>query len=181
MSTPNGTDGRAQYLAFGLAGGEYAIGILRVREILQYEEITRVPSTPRSIRGVINLRGSVVPVVDLAAKLGLPEAPVTRHSCILVIDAAREGGAVVTGLVVDAVSEVVELGRDDVEEPPSFGPGVAVNFLLGLGKVGRRFVHLIDIDWILSADEAALAAAVEAQRAAGDGGTAASGLSDEVR
>jgi purine-binding chemotaxis protein CheW len=153
MSTPNGTDARAQYLAFGLAGGEYAIGILRVREILQYEEITRVPSTPRSIRGVINLRGSVVPVVDLAVKFGLGETPVGKRTCILVFEARVDGADTVLGLVTDSVTEVIELGPADIEKPPSFGTGVQVEYLVGMGKLGRRFVLLLDLEKVLSAGE----------------------------
>ncbi len=148
---------RQQYLAFTLAGGEYAIGILKVREILQYEEITKVPSTPRFVRGVINLRGSVIPVVDLAVKFGFPVAPLTKRTCILVVEPALDGVAAVMGLVADAVSEVIELGPDDVEEPPSFGTRVKVDYLVGVGKVGRKFVLLLDIDKILSADERNLA------------------------
>jgi len=152
---------RQQYLAFTLAGGDYAIGILKVKEILQYEEITKVPSTPRSIRGVLNLRGSVVPVVDLAVKFGLPESSVTKRTCVLVAETALDGQAAVMGLVADAVSEVIELGADDVEEPPAFGTRVKVDYLIGMGKVGRRFVLLLDIDKVLSADERDLAAALE--------------------
>ncbi len=150
---------RQQYLAFTLAGGEYAVGILKVKEILQYEELTRVPSTPRSIRGVLNLRGSVIPVVDLAVKFGLPEAPVTKRTCVLVVETAFGGIPTVMGLVADAVSEVIELGPDDVEAPPAFGTRVRVDHLVGLGKVGKKFVLLLDIDKVLSADEQDLVAA----------------------
>lgn len=152
---------RKQYLAFTLAGGAYAVGILKVKEILQFEEITTVPSTPRSIRGVLNLRGSVVAVVDLALKCGLPETPVTGRTCVLVVETGLDGGAAVMGLMVDAVSEVIELGTDDVEEPPAFGARVKVDYLLGIGKVGRKFVLLLDIDKIVSSDERELASALE--------------------
>jgi purine-binding chemotaxis protein CheW len=150
---------RQQHLAFSLAGGSYAVGILNVKEILQYEEITPVPSTPRSIRGVLNLRGSVVPVVDLAVKFGLPASPVTKRTCVLVVETALEGVATVMGLIADAVSEVIELGPADIEEPPAFGTRIKVDYLLGMGKVGKRFVLLLDIDKVLSADERELAAA----------------------
>ena len=153
---------RQQYLAFVLAGGDYAVGILKVKEILQYEGVTHVPSTPRSIRGVINLRGSVVPVVDLAVKFGLPEAPVTNRTCVLVVDTLFDGVPAVVGLMSDAVSEVIDLGADDVEQPPSFGTHVKVDYLHGVGKVGKRFVLLLDIDRVLSADERDLTTVIEA-------------------
>ncbi|BDG04251.1 chemotaxis protein CheW [Anaeromyxobacter oryzae] len=156
----NDTD-RAQHLSFSLAGCEYGVGILKVKEILQYEEITRVPSTPRSVRGVINLRGAVVPVIDLAAKFGLPETAVTRLTCILIVEAVLDGQPTVIGVMADAVREVIELGPDDVEPPPTFGTQVRVDYLLGMGKVGKRFVLLLDIDRVISADEKEFAAAVK--------------------
>lgn len=166
---PSEATERRQYLAFTLAGGDYAVGILKVKEILQYEEITKVPSTPRSIRGVLNLRGSVVPAVDLAVKFGLPEPPVTKRTCVLVVETAFDGLATVMGLVVDAVSEVIELGPADVEEPPAFGTRVKVDYLLGMGKVGKKFVLLLDIDKVLSADERDLAAPEQGPLALAEG------------
>ena len=156
MSSPGE---RQQYLAFGLAGGDYAVGILKVKEILQYDEITPVPSTPPSIRGVLNLRGSVVPVVDLAVKFGAPAAAVTKRTCVLVVETSLDGVAAVMGLVADAVSEVIELRPDDIEAPPTFGTRVKVDYLLGMGRAGKKFVLLLDIDRVLSADERELAAA----------------------
>jgi purine-binding chemotaxis protein CheW len=157
------TDGldRKQYLSFTLGGGDYAVGILQVKEILQYEAITPVPGTPPSIRGVINLRGSVVAVVDLAVKLGLPEAPITRFACILIVEVALEGTRTVMGVMTDSVSEVIDLGPEDVEAPPSFGTQVRVDHLLGMGKIGKKFVLLLDIDRAISAGEKELAAVLE--------------------
>ena len=177
MSSATEPGERRQYLAFALAGGDYAVGILKVKEILQYEEITRVPSTPRSIRGVLNLRGSVVPAVDLAVKFGLPESPVTKRTCVLVVETAFDGVPTVMGLVADAVSEVIDLGPADVEEPPAFGTHVDVDYLLGMGKVGKKFVLLLDIDRVLSADEHELTAAAMAAAAqpAAERGEAAQG------
>jgi purine-binding chemotaxis protein CheW len=149
---------RQQYLAFSLAGGDYAVGILKVKEILQYEEVTPVPSTPPSIRGVLNLRGSVVPVVDLAVKFRAPAAVVTKRTCVLVVETVLDGVAAVMGLVADAVSEVIELRDDDVEEPPTFGTRVKLDYLRGMGKAGKKFVLLLDIDKVLTADERELAA-----------------------
>ncbi len=148
---------RRQYLSFSLAGSDYGVGILQVKEILQYEAATRVPSVPASVRGVINLRGQVVPVVDLAVKFGLAETPVTPRTCILIVEATLGGERAVMGVVADAVSEVLELGADDVEPPPPFGTHVRVDYLVGMGKVGRSFVLLLDLDRVLSADEKELA------------------------
>jgi purine-binding chemotaxis protein CheW len=156
------TTNRTQYLSFSLRGTEYAVGILKVKEILQYEATTRVPSTPRSVRGVINLRGQVVPVVDLAAKFGLGETEPSRLTCILIVEALLEGTPAVVGVMADSVQEVIELGKDDVEPPPAFGTQVKVDFLLGVGKIGKRFVLLIDLDRVISADEKEFAREVAA-------------------
>jgi purine-binding chemotaxis protein CheW len=153
--------GVRQYLSFSLGGIECALSIVTVREILQYEAITRIPSVPPSIRGVINRRGSVVPVIDLARKFGLPEAPVTRLSCILIVEAQLGGEPVTMGLLVDSVSEVVDLAPGDVEPPPAFGARVRIDFLVGMGKVAKGFLLILDLDRILSADELVAAAAVE--------------------
>src|SRR5690349_17283477 len=124
--SPSDTTQRNQYLSFTLAGSDYAVGILQVKEILQYEGVTRVPSVPPSIRGVINLRGAVVPVLDLAVKFGLPATPVTKRTCVLIVEAAVEGERMVMGVMADAVREVLELGPEEVEPPPSFGTKVRV-------------------------------------------------------
>lgn len=151
---------RQQYLSFVLAGGDYAIPILKLREILQHEGLTRVPGTPRSIRGVLNLRGRVVPVVDLALKFGLDETAETRWTCVLVVEAAHRGEQMLVGVMADSVREVMDLRAEDVEKPPAFGPDVRVDWLIGMGKLERRFVLLLDIDRVLSTDERDLAAAL---------------------
>jgi purine-binding chemotaxis protein CheW len=148
---------RGQYLSFSLAGNDYAVGILQVKEILQCETVTRVPSVPRSIRGVINLRGAVVPVLDLAVKFGLPETAVTKRACILIVEAALAGERTVIGLMADAVREVLELGPEEIAPPPSFGTQVRVDFLVGMGKAGKGFVLLLDLDRVVSAGENELA------------------------
>jgi purine-binding chemotaxis protein CheW len=142
-----------QYLGFQIAEEEYAIDILRVREILEYDEVTRVPTTPPSIRGVINLRGRVVPVVDLAVRFGLPEREVTRKTCIVVVEVDLEGESTVLGVLADSVSQVMDLAAGDVVPPPPFGSRVRVDWLRGIGRVDRRFVLLLDIDRVLSAEE----------------------------
>ncbi len=154
---------RRQFLSFALAGGQYGLGILKVKEILQFETVTRVPGTPPSVRGVINLRGSVVPVVDLAVKFGLPETPVTKWTCILIVESAFGQEKAVVGIVADAVNAVIELGPDDIEAAPSFGTRVRLEHLLGMGKVDGQFVLLLDLDRVLSAEERELAADVEAR------------------
>jgi len=148
---------RRQYLSFSLAGNDYAVGILQVKEILQYETVTRIPSVPASTRGVINLRGAVVPVVDLAVKFGLAGTEVTKRTCILIVEANLGGERTVMGLMADAVREVLELGPEEIEPPPSFGTLVRVDFLVGMGKADKGFVLLLDLDRVLSAGEQELA------------------------
>ncbi|HKV07822.1 MAG TPA: chemotaxis protein CheW [Thermoanaerobaculia bacterium] len=145
--------GPGQYLTFWIAGEEHAIGILRVREIIEYEEVTRVPATPPWIRGVLNLRGSVVPAIDLAVKLGLPASPVTRRTCIVIVEADLEGEATVMGLIADSVSQVIDLAAEDIEPPPGFGTRVHTDYLLGMGKIGRKLALLLDVDRVLAAAE----------------------------
>jgi purine-binding chemotaxis protein CheW len=149
---------RHQYLSFTLAGGDYAVGILQVKEILQYEGVTRVPSVPPSVRGVLNLRGAVVPVVDLAVKFGLPATPVTNRTCVLIVEASLEGERTVMGVIADAVREVLELGPQDIEPAPAFGTRVRVDFLMGMAKAGKGFVLLLDLDRVISAGERELVA-----------------------
>ncbi len=154
---------RAQYLTFSLSGGEYAIAVLRVREIIEHETVTRVPSTPGFVRGVINLRGAVVPVVDLARKFALPESPVTKRTCIVIVEAESERERVVMGVLADAVNQVVDFGSGDIEPPPSFGAPIRVDFLKGLGKLGDAFVLVLDTDRVLSTDELSGVAAAPAE------------------
>jgi purine-binding chemotaxis protein CheW len=153
---------QTQYLTFHLAGEEYAVGILRVKEIIEYGTITKVPQTPPSIRGVINLRGSVVPVVDLALKFGLSPSPVTERTCIVIVEADLEGERTVMGVVADAVSQVIEFLPQDIQAPPAFGTRVRVDFLRGMGKAGKKFVLLLDIDKVLSTAELQVSAALQA-------------------
>jgi len=168
MSTQTVVADETQYLGFYVAEEEYAIGILRVREILEFDTVTRVPTTPPSIRGVINLRGRVVPVVDLAVKLGLPESPITKRTCVVVVEVDLEGERTVMGVLADAVSQVLDLPSSEIEPPPAFGPRVRVDCLLGMGRAGKKFVLLLDIDKLLSTDELAVAAQVAAAAAEGE-------------
>lgn len=142
-----------QYLTFLLAGEEYAISILKVKEIIEYDTVTVVPKTPKWIRGVINLRGSVVPVVDLAVKFGLEERPVTKTSCIVIVEGQLENQNTTMGIVADAVSQVMDLGEEDIRGVPEFGTRIQVNYLLGMAQLGKKFALLLDVDKVLSTDE----------------------------
>jgi purine-binding chemotaxis protein CheW len=139
-----------QYLTFRIREEEYAVSILRVREIIEYEMVTRVPTTPAHIRGVINLRGAVLPVVDLAAKFGHAESAVTRTTCIVVVETALRGEAVIVGLLADAVSQVIDLAAGQIEPPPPFGTHIRVDFLVGMAKIDRRLALVLDLDRVLS-------------------------------
>lgn len=152
MSTMEATE-RMQYLTFQLAGEEYALGILRVREIIQWQEVTRVPTAPAAIRGVLNLRGAVVPVVDLGVKFGLGATEPTRRTCIVIVEVEREGGQTVMGIVADAVSQVMDLDDADIEPPPSFGTRMRVEFLEGMARMGDRFALVLNVDRLLSTAE----------------------------
>jgi purine-binding chemotaxis protein CheW len=151
-----------QFLSFTIAGTDYGLPILTVKEILQYEETTSVPGTPASVRGVINVRGQVVPVVDLAVKFGRAGTTVSKRTCILVVEAKVEGEPLVLGVLADAVNEVLDLPTSEIEEAPSFGANVRIDYLTGMGKVGKGFVLLLDADRVLTASEADLAAQVAA-------------------
>lgn len=155
-----------QVLAFTAGGAHYGIPILKVREILQYESVTEVPGAPASVLGVANVRGTIVPVLDLAAKLGRAGAAATKRSCILVVDVSPEGERYTLGVFADTVNEVVDLRAKDVEPPPAFG-GTKVPFLVGLGKPEKGLLLLIDLDRVLTAPEAELAAEVASSGAGG--------------
>ena len=161
MSTT--TELQTQLLTFLLAGDSYAVSILRVREIIEHEDVTRVPNMPASIRGVLNLRGAVVPVVDLAVRFGLGESHVSKRSCVVIVEVDVDGDHLVMGLMVDAVSQVIELPPADIEPPPALGTRIRADFLQGLGKIGKGFVLILDIDRVLSNEE--VAAVVEAAAA----------------
>jgi purine-binding chemotaxis protein CheW len=139
-----------QYLTFLTAGEEYAIAIVKVREIIEYEAVTTVPNTPVWIRGVTNLRGKVVPVVDLAVKFGMPAAGISKFSCIIITEVMFH---LTMGVLADSVSQVIELSADEIEATPPFGTRVKTEYLLGMGALGKKFCLILDIDKVLSADE----------------------------
>ena len=155
-----------KFLTFFLAGEEYGLEILRVREIIGMQPITRVPRTPAAVRGVINLRGKVIPIVDLRVKFGMEVADDSERTCIIVVQAQ----GVEFGVVVDRVSEVADVAGEDVEEAPSFGTDVDTEFLLGIAKTENAVKLLLDIERVLSAEEIrGLHAAGQAASRAGDG------------
>ena len=145
----------AQYLTFMLAGEMFAIGILAIKEIIEYGALTPVPMMPASVRGVINLRGAVVPVMDLLARFGKPPSPVTKRSCIVIVEVANDEERQVIGVAVDAVNEVLDIAPADIEPPPAFGARIRSDFIHGMGKVKGKFVILLDLDHALSMDEMA--------------------------
>lgn len=142
-----------KYLTFRLAEEEYGLDILKVQEIIGIMPITRVPRTPRFVRGVINLRGRVIPVVDLRAKFEIAVAEDTERTCIVVVQVRGASGPAVMGVVVDEVSEVMDIASAEIEETPEFGADVQTEFVLGMGKVSGRVVMLLDIDKVLSGKE----------------------------
>ncbi|KTT15486.1 chemotaxis protein CheW [Pseudacidovorax intermedius] len=146
----------SQYLTFQLAGEMFAIGILAIREIIEYGELTTVPMMPPSVRGVINLRGAVVPVIDLQARFGRESTPVGKRTCIVIVEVeAEDGERQVLGIVVDAVSEVLDIAAADIEPAPAFGARIRADFIQGMGKVRGRFVILLDLAHVLAGDELA--------------------------
>jgi purine-binding chemotaxis protein CheW len=134
----------AQFLTFSLGEEVFAMDIRSVREIIQHGSMTTVPLMPAFVRGVINLRGAVVPVIDLHARFGRPPARVGKKTCIVIFDALRDGERVELGLMVDSVSEVITLEAAQVEPPPRFGGTVRREFIAGMGKLGARFVVILD-------------------------------------
>jgi len=142
-----------QYLTFFLVNEECAISILKVREIIEYDTITTVPKMAPWMRGVINLRGSVVPVVDLAAKFGMEQKPVGKTTCIVIVEAQFENQETTVGLIVDAVSQVMELSQDDIQQVPDFGTSVQMDYLIGMAQSGKKFALLLDVDKVLTTEE----------------------------
>jgi purine-binding chemotaxis protein CheW len=144
---------QGQYLTFYVAGEEYAVNILKVKEIIEFDTVTAVPNTAPWIRGVTNLRGNVVPVIDLAVKFGLPASQTSKLSCIVITEVSYSGDKLTMGVMADSVNQVLDFLQNDIEETPPFGTRVRLEFLLGMGKMGKKFCLILDIDKVLSADE----------------------------
>jgi purine-binding chemotaxis protein CheW len=150
-----------QYLTFMLTGETYAIGILRIKEIIQYGSLTEVPRMPDFIRGVINLRGAVVPVIDLSARFGKQPTLIGRRNCIIIIEVAMGAETQNVGVMVDAVNAVLEIPGSEVEPAPTFGTNIRTDFITGMGKINGKFVIILDIQHVLSMDDMAALAGVD--------------------
>jgi len=138
-----------KYLTFKLGREEYGIEILKVREIIGYMSITAVPQAPEYIKGVINLRGQVIPVLDLRSRFGMESADVTEQTCIIVAEVSQQGRQFNAGLIVDQVQEVLDIDGDHIEDAPQFGNDVQTDIILGIGKIGDSIKILLDIDKVL--------------------------------
>ncbi|PKO85151.1 MAG: chemotaxis protein CheW [Betaproteobacteria bacterium HGW-Betaproteobacteria-12] len=152
----------AQYLTFSLAGEMFGVGILNVKEIIEFGNLTEIPMMPAFIRGVINLRGAVVPVIDLAARFGGKSTEVGRRTCIVIVEVPDEDTRHDIGIIVDAVSEVLEIPGSEIEPPPSFGARIRADFIFGMGKVAGKFVILLEINKVLSLEEIGMLTGPEA-------------------
>lgn len=146
---------QSQYLTFLLGGEMFAIGILAVKEIIEYGGLTEVPMMPECIRGVINLRGAVVPVLDLTARFGKAATTVTKRTCIVIVEIDNGEEQQVVGVVVDAVNAVLDIAAAEIEPPPAFGAKIRTDFIEGMGKVNGKFVILLNLGQILSLDDIA--------------------------
>jgi len=152
MATALATETRAKdgkYLTFALAREEYCIEILKVREIIGYMSITAVPRMPVFVKGVINLRGQVIPVIDLRCRFDMETKEITDQTCIIVVDISHEGRSFNAGLIVDRVQEVLDIGQENIDDAPQFGTDVNTDFILGIGKAGSSIKILLDIDRVL--------------------------------
>ena len=171
MSVASITDTR-QYLTFQLGEEVFALGVSNVREILEFTTVTKVPKTPEFMRGVINLRGSVVPVLDMRLKFGLTRTEKTVDTCIIVVEVSFEGENAIIGALVDSVQEVFDLEPDQVEPAPKIGTQLKTEFIKGMGKRDDHFIILLDIDKVFSSEELAVAGGMnteEIRMAAGNG------------
>jgi purine-binding chemotaxis protein CheW len=145
-----------QYLTFLLGQEVFAANILRIREIIEHSQLTQVPMMPAFIRGVINLRGRVVPVIDLQARFGKEPTEVNRRTCIVILETLTGDGQQDIGVMVDAVNEVLEIVTEDIEPAPNFGASLRNHFIKGMGKVAGKFVIILDVDRVLSVEEMAV-------------------------
>ncbi len=147
------TEREGKYLTFTLDSEEYGIGILKIKEIIGMMEITTVPQTPDFVKGVINLRGKVIPVIDLRLKFSMSAIDYTERTCIIVVEIVADSGMIQIGIVVDSVSEVLNIKGDDVEDTPTFGTKLNTEYILGMAKMEGGVKILLDIDKVLSAEE----------------------------
>jgi purine-binding chemotaxis protein CheW len=153
VGAPPVVDGVGQYLTFVLSGEIFAMGILAIKEILEYTHLTAVPMTPDYIRGVINLRGAVVPVLDLSVRFGKEPSPVTKKTCIVIMEVKAGAQSHDIGVVVDTVNAVLDIPPSDVELPPAFGARIRTDFIQGMAKINNKFVILLNVNQALATDE----------------------------
>jgi purine-binding chemotaxis protein CheW len=149
-----------QYLMFMVADEMYAIGILNIKEIIEYANVTSVPMMPVYIRGVINLRGSVVPVIDLGSRFGHSESEVSKRTCIVILEMGTDDERHDIGIVVDSVSEVLDVADLDIEQAPPFGVRIRTDFITGMAEIGGRFVVVLNVERVLAVDEMSMVAAI---------------------
>ena len=149
-------DKEGKYLTFSLAEEEYGIGILRIKEIIGMMPITTIPQTPEFVKGVINLRGKVIPVVDLRLRFGMGSIDYTERTCIIVVEIDAQAGTVMIGIVVDAVSEVLNIKAEDIEDTPTFGTKLNTEYILGMAKMEGSVKILLDIGRVLTGEEIAV-------------------------
>ena len=147
------TSNANQYLTFTLDDEQYAIGVAKVREVLEHTKITKLPRTAEFMKGIINLRGAGVPVIDLRLKFGMPETPITKDTSIIVMEVESQDGKVVVGALADSVHEVVEIDEKAIENAPRFGTRLAAEFIRGVGKKDEAFIIILDIDRIFNTEE----------------------------
>ena len=157
-----------QYLTFTVTGELFGVAIVSIKEIIEYRSTTGVPMMPEFMRGIINLRGRVVPVIDLAVRFGRPRSEVTPRSCIVIIEAQQHGEQHDLGIVVDAVSAVTDIADADIEPAPSFGAKLRREFITGMGKIGEKFVILLDVGKVLSIEELSSLGSMVQERPAGE-------------
>ncbi|MCM0082435.1 chemotaxis protein CheW [Geomonas sp. Red32] len=155
----------AQYLTFRLGEETFALDVGKVREILDFTVVTKVPQTPPFMRGVINLRGSVVPVMDLRTKFGMTETVKTVDSCVIVVEMKLEDDLLVMGVLADAVQEVIDMAPEQIEPPPRIGSKLNTEFIFGMAKHDQQFIIILDIDRVFAGEEVAVAAQASQQAA----------------
>jgi len=145
-----------QHLTFVLSDEEFAIPVMTIKEIIEYGHLTNVPMVPDFIKGVVNLRGNVVPVLNLSSKFGLDVKAIDKRTCIIIMDAQIDGESVVMGIVVDKVLQVIEIPEKNIEPAPTLGATIRTDFIKGMGKLDDNFIIILDIVQVLSAEEIAL-------------------------
>lgn len=145
-----------QHLTFVLSNEEFAIPVMTIKEIIEYGQLTNVPMVPDFVQGVVNLRGNVVPVINLATKFGLDVSAINKRTCIIIMDAQLDGDSVVMGVVVDKVLQVIEIPEDNIEPSPTLGSTIRTDFIKGMGRIDDNFIVILDVVQVLSAEEIAL-------------------------